>query len=96
MDSLTVHVPVLLHEAIDGLAIQSGDIVVDATTGGGGHSEEILKQSIRLICLDADSAALDQFRNGGFSPAFVIRVGEADLGANFDPVGRALDHWREV
>jgi len=39
----TYHVPVLLHESIDGLAIQPGGIYVDVTFGGGGHSREILK-----------------------------------------------------
>lgn len=37
------HVPVLLQESIDGLAIQPDGIYVDVTFGGGGHSREILK-----------------------------------------------------
>ena len=40
----TYHVPVLLHESIDGLAIKSGGIYVDVTFGGGGHSREILSR----------------------------------------------------
>ena len=39
----TYHVPVLLTESIDGLAIQPAGIYVDVTFGGGGHSREILK-----------------------------------------------------
>lgn len=39
----TYHVPVLLHESIDGLAIQPDGVYVDVTFGGGGHSREILK-----------------------------------------------------
>ena len=39
----TYHVPVLLKESIDGLAIQPGGIYVDVTFGGGGHSREILR-----------------------------------------------------
>jgi len=39
----TYHVPVLLKESIDGLAIQPDGIYVDVTFGGGGHSREILK-----------------------------------------------------
>ena len=38
----TYHVPVLLTESIDGLAIQPDGIYVDVTFGGGGHSREIL------------------------------------------------------
>ena len=39
----TYHVPVLLDESIEGLAIQPDGIYVDVTFGGGGHSREILK-----------------------------------------------------
>ena len=39
----TYHVPVLLTESIDGLAIQPNGIYVDATFGGGGHSREVLR-----------------------------------------------------
>lgn len=45
----TYHVPVLLHESIDGLNIRPGGIYVDVTFGGGGHSREILSR------LDADA-----------------------------------------
>ena len=38
------HTSVLLHESIDGLAIELNGIYVDATFGGGGHSKEILKR----------------------------------------------------
>ena len=36
------HVPVLLHESVDGLNICKNGIYVDVTFGGGGHSREIL------------------------------------------------------
>ncbi len=61
----TVHTPVLLQEVIDGLSVQPGDIVVDGTVGGAGHSEELLKRGggqIKLICLDADAGALARAR----------------------------------
>jgi 16S rRNA (cytosine1402-N4)-methyltransferase len=61
----SVHTPVLLNEVLDGLAVQPGDVVVDGTVGGAGHSEAILKRysdQIRLICLDADSGALTRAR----------------------------------
>ena len=41
---LTYHVPVLLQESIDGLAIQPGGVYADMTFGGGGHSREILRR----------------------------------------------------
>ena len=40
----TYHVPVLLNESIDGLAIKPDGIYVDVTFGVGGHSKEILRR----------------------------------------------------
>jgi 16S rRNA (cytosine1402-N4)-methyltransferase len=56
------HVPVLLKEAIDFLAIRPGGTYLDATVGLGGHSYEIAKRLGRpghLIGLDKDPAALE-------------------------------------
>ena len=56
----TYHVPVLLHESIDGLAINSGGIYVDVTFGGGGHSKEILRrldEKAHLYSFDQDPDA---------------------------------------
>lgn len=57
-----IHKSVLLHEAIEGLALSPGDIVVDATLGSGGHSEAILKQesNVKIIGIDLDNAALER------------------------------------
>lgn len=55
------HSPVLLHESIDGLAIQEDGVYVDVTFGGGGHSKEILKRlgaKGKLIAFDQDEDAL--------------------------------------
>ena len=54
------HVPVLLHESIDGLNIQPGGVYVDVTFGGGGHSREILRcldPTARLFSFDQDADA---------------------------------------
>lgn len=56
----TYHVPVLLHESIDGLAIQPNGIYVDVTFGGGGHSKEILRRlgpKGHLFSFDQDADA---------------------------------------
>jgi len=55
------HVPVLLQEAIDFLAVRRGGTYIDATVGLGGHSYEIAKRlgaRGHLIGLDKDPAAL--------------------------------------
>jgi 16S rRNA (cytosine1402-N4)-methyltransferase len=59
------HVPVLLKEAIDFLAIRRGGMYIDATIGLGGHSYEIAKRlgaPGHLIGLDKDPAALEAAR----------------------------------
>ena len=38
------HMPVLLHETVDALAVHPGGIYVDGTLGGGGHSSYLLGQ----------------------------------------------------
>lgn len=56
----TYHVPVLLNESIDGLALKPGGIYVDVTFGGGGHSREILSRltgGARLFSFDQDADA---------------------------------------
>jgi len=56
------HVPVLLKEAIDFLAVRRGGTYIDATVGLGGHSLEIAKRlgaPGHLIGLDKDPAALN-------------------------------------
>lgn len=55
------HIPVLLAESIDGLDIQPGDIVLDATLGYGGHSSEICKRygkTVSLYGTDLDDDAI--------------------------------------
>jgi len=55
------HVPVLLKEAIDFLAVTRGGTYLDATVGLGGHSSEIAKRlgaPGHLIGFDKDPAAL--------------------------------------
>lgn len=55
------HVPVLLHETLQGLNINPNGIYVDCTVGGAGHSIKIaeqLSQNGRLIALDRDPDAI--------------------------------------
>ena len=43
LDRNIYHTPVLLTETIELLRIKKGHWYVDATAGGGGHTEQILK-----------------------------------------------------
>ena len=53
------HIPVMPNESIAGLNIHSGNDVVDATFGGGGHSRLILNElgEGRLFAFDQDEDA---------------------------------------
>jgi 16S rRNA (cytosine1402-N4)-methyltransferase len=60
MSEPVYHVPVLLHEVIDGLNIRPNGVYVDCTFGGGGHSLEILKHldaEGRIVVFDQDADA---------------------------------------
>ena len=55
------HLPVLVDEVIEMLAPVPGSLHIDATLGGGGHTEQILEAANpdgRLLGLDADPAAI--------------------------------------
>ena len=68
-----VHVPVLLRETLQHLALTPGLTVVDGTVGAGGHSAEIVKRITpggRLIGLDRDPMML-QFAKSRLLPPSV-------------------------
>jgi 16S rRNA (cytosine1402-N4)-methyltransferase len=63
------HIPVLMNEAVKGLAIRENGVYVDATVGFGGYTEFIADQlgSGRVIGIDADKHALDIVENRLYS-----------------------------
>ncbi|HHE9443344.1 TPA: 16S rRNA (cytosine(1402)-N(4))-methyltransferase RsmH [Haemophilus influenzae 10810] len=59
--SSSEHITVLLHEAVNGLALKENGIYIDGTFGRGGHSRLILSQlssNGRLIAVDRDPRAI--------------------------------------
>lgn len=56
------HIPVLLAKAIEGLAVVQGKKYIDATVGGGGHTEEILKRGGVVLGIDCDPEAIEYVR----------------------------------
>ena len=52
------HVPVLLKETVDGLAVKKGGRYVDGTFGRGGHSREIVRRGGEVLGIDRDDAAV--------------------------------------
>jgi 16S rRNA (cytosine1402-N4)-methyltransferase len=56
------HIPVLVNETIQALAVQLGGRYVDCTLGGGGHAAAILEHSSpggQLLGIDADPQAIE-------------------------------------
>ena len=56
-----MHIPVLLREAVDSLAVRHGGVYVDGTLGRAGHAREILLRGgagTTLVGVDRDEQAL--------------------------------------
>ncbi len=87
------HVPVLLKEAIDFLAVKPGGTYLDATVGLGGHSLEIAKRlgaAGHLIGFDKDPAALEVARK-----RLVPVVGRSSLALS-EPNGDVSTDWPAI
>lgn len=60
-----VHISVLATELISGIVINPGGIYLDATVGGGGHTQLILQTApdTKVIAIDRDAAAINAAKN---------------------------------
>jgi len=79
----------MLKEVISFLNLEPGDIVLDATVGGGGHAGEIMKKirpGGRLIGIDADGSAIKIAENNlsGIEGSFKL------INENFRNIDRVL------
>ena len=87
------HQPVLVEEALEGLAIVGDGWYVDGTYGRGGHSALILAQlgeHGRLFALDKDPEAVAHGRERfAAEPRFTIEHG------NFESIDRFAQTWFE-
>jgi 16S rRNA (cytosine1402-N4)-methyltransferase len=82
------HLPVMPQEVLTWLNPLPGQIIVDATVGGGGHARllaERLGPTGRLIGLDRDASMLDLAR------PHIIGCPVTLMHANFDQLGQVLD-----
>ena len=86
------HIPVMVGEVLQYLAVRPGGIYVDATLGLGGHAEAICARLTtgRLIGVDKDPMALEraQERLQGFGTRFEAAQGSfAELGSLLESRG---------
>jgi 16S rRNA (cytosine1402-N4)-methyltransferase len=86
-EEIVYHRPVLLREAVELLRLRAGALVLDATCGGGGHSEGILKSGADVLALDQDPDAIAEAskRLKEFGNRVTLRK------ANFRHADRVLD-----
>ena len=64
--SAPTHIPVLLQETIEALAVQPGGRYIDCTLGAGGHAAAILERSSpggQLLGIDADPDTIEAARS---------------------------------
>ena len=60
---MTYHVPVMVEEVVARLATDPSGVYLDATTGGGGHAEALLRtlgEGGHLLACDRDAAAVNE------------------------------------
>lgn len=90
MSESSEHVPVLLVEAVDALAVKPDGVYVDATFGRGGHSKAILArlgELGRLIVFDKDPTAIAMARAIIDARVTVIHEGFAQLNQALREIG---------
>ncbi len=93
------HVPVLLKEAIDFLAVRRGGTYIDATAGLGGHSHEIAKRlgaRGHLIGLDKDPQALEIARRTLQPSSSRAEMEDSPSESSAGVEGSAVADWPEI
>ena len=86
------HVSVMLYETVDSLVTDPDGIYVDCTTGGAGHSKEILKRLSdkgRLIAIDQDPDAIKVIteRIGSDERVTIVHSNFSELKSILDSLG---------
>jgi 16S rRNA (cytosine1402-N4)-methyltransferase len=88
---VTIHIPVLIEEVLEGLNLEPGKVVIDGTLGGGGHSAEILKRvgtSGHLYGFDRDPDAVEDTSTRINADNATLIVGNyADIPEHLDAMG---------
>lgn len=87
--SPSLHVPVLLKEAVDALAVKPGGRYVDGTLGRAGHAREIIARGGSVLGIDRDAQALEEV--GGIEGLVAVRGRHGDIKEIADEHG-----WKEV
>ena len=84
------HIPVLLTEALEALAVRPDGVYVDGTFGRGGHSRGLLARlgpAGRLIALDRDPTAIVAGQTIGDARFTLVHARFAELASVLDDLG---------
>ncbi len=86
-DDVVYHRPVLRREAVEFLKPKAGSFIMDATCGGGGHTEAFLERGADVLALDQDPDAVRHVSGhlARFGPRIIVRQ------ANFRHADCVLD-----
>ncbi|MDF0544484.1 16S rRNA (cytosine(1402)-N(4))-methyltransferase RsmH [Sphingobium sp. H39-3-25] len=74
--SASPHVPVLIDEVLDALAIAPGETHVDGTFGAGGYSRAMAARGARVIAFDRDPDAIREGRDAAEEAGILLIEGE--------------------
>ena len=87
------HIPVLLDEVIDALAISPGETHIDGTFGAGGYSRAMIKAGAKVIAFDRDPDAIAAGRDADLQGLTLVEDRFSNMAAHIDaPVdGVTLD-----
>lgn len=89
------HIPVMLDEAVEGLAVQAGGRYLDGTFGRGGHARAVLSRlgpAGRLLLMDRDPQAIAEARKAfAAEPRVAIRHANFASLAEWDETAAGLD-----
>ncbi|HKT30298.1 16S rRNA (cytosine(1402)-N(4))-methyltransferase RsmH [Dyella sp.] len=89
------HIPVMLNEAVEGLAVRAGGRYLDGTFGRGGHARAVLSRlgpDGRLLLMDRDPQAIATAqREFAADPRVSIRHANFSTLAEWDETADGLD-----
>jgi 16S rRNA (cytosine1402-N4)-methyltransferase len=84
------HTPVLLQSTISFLDPKPGDLFIDATVGGGGHTFELLRHGAKVLGIDRDPEAIGhlkkEIRNLDLVQENFTKIGEIARSQGFNQV----------
>jgi len=85
-----MHIPVLVAEAVEWLAVRPEGVYLDATVGAGGHARAILERLTtgRLIAMDKDPMALEIARENLGGHADRLTLAHQDFSELHSLLGR--------